>query len=144
MQNIWLKHIKGELLQSCRMTHKRIFESLYCLFLSSVSFIFFRLFWMCLLRLGILRVLVLFCYALCVCFVMVPLNLTYLHCLQYFFFEHLFNLYWIQRLEASILWYFKMSHNNLASRLKLTCNLLVNLGKALKNDQTAESIFIKF
>jgi len=27
-------------------------------------------------------------------FVMVPLNMTYLHCLQYALFEHLFNLYW--------------------------------------------------
>jgi len=27
-------------------------------------------------------------------FVMVPLNLIYLHCLQHSFFEHLFNLYW--------------------------------------------------
>jgi len=35
----------------------------------------------------------------CVCkfftghFVMVPLNLTYLHCLQHSLFEHFFNLY---------------------------------------------------
>jgi len=28
-------------------------------------------------------------------FVMVPLNLTYLHCLQHSFFEHLFNLYYV-------------------------------------------------
>ena len=40
-----------------------------------------------------------FCVVLCAgfCtgqFVMVPLNLTYLHCLQYSFFEHLFNLYY--------------------------------------------------
>jgi len=27
-------------------------------------------------------------------FIMVPLNLTYLHCLQHSFFEHLFNLYY--------------------------------------------------
>jgi len=27
-------------------------------------------------------------------FVMVPLNLTYLHCLQHSLFEHLFNLYY--------------------------------------------------
>ena len=26
-------------------------------------------------------------------FIMVPLNLTYLHCLQHYFFDHLFNLY---------------------------------------------------
>ena len=26
-------------------------------------------------------------------FVMVPLNMTYLHCLQHSFIEHLFNLY---------------------------------------------------
>jgi len=40
-----------------------------------------------------------FCVVLCVSFctgqfVMVPLNLTYLHCLQRSLFEHLFNLYW--------------------------------------------------
>jgi len=29
-----------------------------------------------------------------VCFVMVPLNMTYLHCLQHSLFEHLFNLYY--------------------------------------------------
>ena len=39
-----------------------------------------------------------FCVVLCVCFcaghfVMVPFNLTCLQCLQYSFFEHLFNLY---------------------------------------------------
>jgi len=49
----------------------------------------------CLLRLGVLRVL---CCSVCVflCtghFVMVPLNLTSLHCLQHSFFEHLYNLY---------------------------------------------------
>ena len=41
-----------------------------------------------------------FCVVLCVSFctgyfVMVPLNLTYLHCLQHSFFEHLFNLYYV-------------------------------------------------
>ena len=41
-----------------------------------------------------------FCVVPCVSFctghfVMVPLNLTYLHCLQHFLFEHLFNLYFI-------------------------------------------------
>jgi len=40
-----------------------------------------------------------FCVVLCVSFctghfVMVPLNLTYLHCLQHSLFEHLFNLYY--------------------------------------------------
>ena len=40
-----------------------------------------------------------FCVVLCVSFctghfVVVPLNLTYIHCLQHSFFEHLFNLYW--------------------------------------------------
>ena len=39
-----------------------------------------------------------FCAVLCVCFctgrfVMVPFNLTCLHCLQHIFFEHHFNLY---------------------------------------------------
>ena len=28
-------------------------------------------------------------------FVMVPLNMTYLHCLQHSLFEHLFNLYYL-------------------------------------------------
>ena len=45
-----------------------------------------------------------FCAVLCVGFctghsVMVPLNLTCLHCLQYSFFEHLFNLYYINQAE---------------------------------------------
>ena len=40
-----------------------------------------------------------FCVVLCVSFctgrfVMVPLNLTYLNCLQHSFYEHLFTLYW--------------------------------------------------
>ena len=40
-----------------------------------------------------------FCVVLCVSFcsgpfVMVPLNLTYLHCVQHYLFEHLFNLYY--------------------------------------------------
>ena len=40
-----------------------------------------------------------FCVVLCVCFctghfVMVPLNLTFLYCLQHSLFEHLFNLYY--------------------------------------------------
>jgi len=30
-------------------------------------------------------------------FVMVPLNLTYLHCLQHSVFEHLFNLYYMEK-----------------------------------------------
>jgi len=39
-----------------------------------------------------------FCVVLCVSFctghfVMVPFNLTYLHCLQHSLFEHIFNLY---------------------------------------------------
>jgi len=39
---------------------------------------------------------VVLCVGFCTChFVMVPLNLTYLHCLQHSFFEHLFNLYCI-------------------------------------------------
>ena len=41
-----------------------------------------------------------FCVVSCVSFctghfVMVPLNMTYLHCLQHSLFEHLFNLYYI-------------------------------------------------
>ena len=35
-------------------------------------------------------------------FVMVPLNLTCLHCLQHFIFEHLFNLYYHQMLQTFI------------------------------------------
>jgi len=47
-----------------------------------------------LLRNGVLRVFVSFCVLVFVrgIFVMVPLNLTYLHCIQHFFFENLFNL----------------------------------------------------
>jgi len=51
----------------------------------------------CLLRLGVLRVFVLFCvfvFYMGHC-VMVPLNLTYLHCLRQFSFEHFFNLYYV-------------------------------------------------
>jgi len=48
---------------------------------------------LCLLRLCLLRVL--WC-SVCFCtghFVMLPINLTCPHCLQHFFFEHLFHLY---------------------------------------------------
>jgi len=34
---------------------------------------------------------------------MVPLNMTYLHCLQHFLFEHLFNLYYDE--ETTLLLY---------------------------------------
>ena len=38
---------------------------------------------------------VVLCVSFCTChFVMVPLNMTYLHCLQHSLFEHLFNLYY--------------------------------------------------
>ena len=42
-----------------------------------------------------------FCVVPCVSFctghfVMVPLNITYLHCLQHSLFEHLFNLYYVK------------------------------------------------
>ena len=53
----------------------------------------------CLLPHGVLCVFVSFCVLVFVRaiftrhFVMVSLNLTYLHCLQLYFFEHLFNLY---------------------------------------------------
>ena len=52
------------------------------------------------LRLGVLSVFVQFCvfvfvWAILSC--MVPLHLTCLHCLQHSFFEHLFNLYSIDR-----------------------------------------------
>ena len=47
------------------------------------------------LRHGVVRVFVSFCVLVFVHFVMVPLNLTYLQCLQQqSFFEHLFNLYY--------------------------------------------------
>jgi len=46
----------------------------------------------CLLRHGVLRVFVSICVLVLVrAFVMVPLNMTYLHCLQHSFFEHLLN-----------------------------------------------------
>jgi len=51
-------------------------------------------FFKCLLRLGVLRVFVLsVCWFLYVPLVMVPLNLTYLHCLQHSFFENFFILF---------------------------------------------------
>jgi len=48
-----------------------------------------------------------FCIVLSICFctgyfIMVPLNLTCLHCLQHVFFEHLFNLYW--HTDINMLW----------------------------------------
>jgi len=46
----------------------------------------------CLLRHDVVRVVP--CASFCTGhFVMVPLNMTYLHCLQHSLFEHLFNLY---------------------------------------------------
>jgi len=33
---------------------------------------------------------------------MVPLNMTYLHCLQHSLFEHLFNLYYLRKYLISI------------------------------------------
>jgi len=39
-------------------------------------------------------------------FVMVPFNLTYLHCLQHFMFEHLFNLYYID-IVCLVCWIFR-------------------------------------
>jgi len=33
-------------------------------------------------------------------FVMVPLNMTYLHCLQHSLFEHLFNLYSFKQIDS--------------------------------------------
>ena len=48
----------------------------------------------CLLRHDV-RVFVVPCVSFCTGhFVMVPLNMTYLHCLQHSLFEHLFNLYY--------------------------------------------------
>jgi len=37
-------------------------------------------------------------------FAMAPLYLTCLHCLQHFFFEHLFNLYWIPCTDVVLPW----------------------------------------
>ena len=50
----------------------------------------------CLLRHDVVRVFVSFCVLIFFTrhFVMVPLNLTYLHCLQHSLFEHHFNLYY--------------------------------------------------
>ena len=50
----------------------------------------------CLLRHDVVRVFVPSITSVNFCtghFVMVPLNMTYLHCLQHSLFEHLFNLY---------------------------------------------------
>ena len=47
---------------------------------------------------------VLSCVSLCTGhFVMVPLNMTYLHCVQHSLFEHLFNLYY-DSMSLSVLW----------------------------------------
>jgi len=48
------------------------------------------------LRPGVVRVFVSFCvFSFCTDHLhMVPLNLTYLHCLQHSLFKHLFNLYY--------------------------------------------------
>jgi len=58
-------------------------------------------------------VLFVFCAVLCVCFctghfVIVPLNLTRLHCLQHSFLEHHFNLYYIVLL---CLWYLRKHYS---------------------------------
>jgi len=46
------------------------------------------------LRHDVVKVFVVPCASFCTGhFVMVPLNMTYLHCLQHSLFEHLFNLY---------------------------------------------------
>ena len=43
---------------------------------------------------------VVLCVGLCTGqFVMVPLNLTYLHYLKHSFFEHLFNLFWFNAVK---------------------------------------------
>jgi len=48
----------------------------------------------CLLRHDVVSFCVVPCASFCTGhFVMVPLNMTYLHCLQHSLFEHLFNLY---------------------------------------------------
>jgi len=63
-----------------------------------------------------------FCVVLCVgfCtghFVTVPLNLTYLHCLQRFFCDHRLNLYWdtalltFHRVNLYIIEYLKQKEN---------------------------------
>ena len=50
----------------------------------------------CMLRHDVVRIFCVFPYvSFCTGhFVMVPLNMTYLHCLQHSLFEPLFNLYW--------------------------------------------------
>jgi len=56
----------------------------------------------CLLRHDAVRVFVSF-LVLVFCtghFVMVPFNMTYLHCLQHSLFEHLFNIYYINQNEV--------------------------------------------
>jgi len=54
-----------------------------------------------------------FCVVPCVSFctghfVMVPLNITYLHCLQHSLFEHLFNLFYV-KICLYLEFYFKIS-----------------------------------
>jgi len=52
----------------------------------------------CLLNIGVLGVFVLFCCLFCTGhFVIIPLNMACLHCLQHCFFEHLFNLYFTDK-----------------------------------------------
>jgi len=54
-----------------------------------------------LLRDDVVRVFVSFCVSFCTGhFVMVPLNLTNLHCLQHYLSEHLFNLYLISQMMS--------------------------------------------
>jgi len=49
----------------------------------------------CLLRHDVVRVFVVLCVSFCTGhFVIVTLNLAYLHCLQHSLFKHLFNLYY--------------------------------------------------
>ena len=66
--------------------------------------------------------------SVCFCtghFVMVPKNLTCPHCLQHFFFEHLFHLYFKNRLDGNYkaqsfhIWYITSSRGPLPKLLKL-------------------------
>jgi len=79
-----------------------------------------------------------FCVVLCVSFctghfVMVPLNLTYLHCLQHSLFEHLFNLYctrhrsWTKSNITECLSYVWQTYSDVTKiEWRYTCNYNIN------------------
>jgi len=92
-----------------------------------------------------------FCVVPCVSFctghfVMVPLNMTYLHCLQHSFFEHLFNLYihHIEFLKTSTfyrLWPYRSLHPCIVTYQNIPCsynNMVSNFVVVLLNNEENE------